>query len=95
MTTRLTYYAGDFTTMPPLSWRATAGALFDTEKTPVTSAHGVVAANHPLGSAAGLEMLAMGGNAIDAAVSTLFTLNVVEPKHTLVCSLDVCYTTSP
>jgi gamma-glutamyltranspeptidase / glutathione hydrolase len=65
--------------MPPLSWRATAGALFDTEKIPVTSAHGVVAANHPLGSAAGLEMLAMGGNAIDAAVSTLFTLNVVEP----------------
>ena len=81
--------------MPPLSWRATAGALFDPEKTPVTSAHGVVAANHPLGSAAGLEMLARGGNAIDAAVSTLFTLNVVEPKHTLVCSLDVCYTTSP
>jgi gamma-glutamyltranspeptidase/glutathione hydrolase len=65
--------------MPSSTWRATAGALFDTEKTPVTSAYGVVAANHPLGSAAGLEMLAMGGNAIDAAVSTLFTLNVVEP----------------
>ncbi|MDH3602966.1 MAG: gamma-glutamyltransferase [Candidatus Tectomicrobia bacterium] len=65
--------------MSPSSWRATAGVLFDLEKTPATSAHGVVASNHPLGSAAGLEMLAMGGNAIDAAVSTLFTLNVVEP----------------
>jgi hypothetical protein len=30
--------------MPPSSWRATAGALFALEKTPVTSAHGVVAA---------------------------------------------------
>ena len=63
----------------PSAWRARAGALFNTEKAPVASARGVVAANHPLGAAAGLEMLAGGGNAIDAAVATLFTLNVVEP----------------
>ncbi|MCK1297368.1 gamma-glutamyltransferase [Bradyrhizobium sp. 24] len=39
----------------------------------------MVVTNHPLASAAAVEILTMGGNAIDATIAALFTLNVVEP----------------
>jgi gamma-glutamyltranspeptidase/glutathione hydrolase len=60
-------------------WRSRAGTTFTCEKKIASGSRGMVVSNHPLASAAGAEMLAAGGNAIDAAIATLFTLTVVEP----------------
>src|ERR1700761_8201181 len=61
------------------NWRDRAGTTFNCQKRPASGSRGMVVSNHPLASAAGAEMLAAGGNAIDAAIATLFTLTVVEP----------------
>ena len=61
------------------NWKERAGTTFRCEKGSVSGTRGVAVTNHPLASAAAMEMLAAGGNAFDATVAALFTLTVVEP----------------
>ena len=55
---------------------------FSSHRSPVYSKNGIVATSQPLATAAGLEILAKGGNAADAAVAAGAALNVTEPTST-------------
>ena len=45
----------------------------------VSTQLGIVAANHPLAAAAGVDMLQRGGNAVDAAIAANAMMGLVEP----------------
>jgi gamma-glutamyltranspeptidase / glutathione hydrolase len=56
--------------------------VFASRRSPVYGRRGMVATSQPLAVAAGLEVLAAGGNAADAAVAAAAALNVTEPTST-------------
>ncbi|MBC8335073.1 MAG: gamma-glutamyltransferase [Anaerolineales bacterium] len=55
---------------------------FNSRRSSVYGRKGIVATSQPLATSAGLEMLAKGGNAADAALAAAAALNVTEPTST-------------
>ena len=61
---------------------ALAAAAHAAAPLPVTSDRALVVSPHPVVTAAGVEILRAGGNAVDAAVAAAFALAVAQPQST-------------
>ncbi len=57
-------------------------AGFAARRSVVMACNGMVATSQPLATEAGVAILKQGGNALDAAIATALTLDVVEPMST-------------
>jgi gamma-glutamyltranspeptidase/glutathione hydrolase len=60
--------------------RAPEAATGHAPRAEVRASKAMVVAAHPLAAAAGREMLASGGSAVDAAIAAVLVLNLVEPQ---------------
>jgi len=56
--------------------------FFRPGRSPVLCRKAAIATSHPLATAAGLEILAQGGNAVDAAIAAVAVQSVVDPLMT-------------
>src|SRR6266511_1210714 len=63
----------------PIRGRAVIPATWTLRARPVTAPHAMVVSAHPLATQVGVDILKLGGNAIDAAVAVAFALEVALP----------------
>jgi gamma-glutamyltranspeptidase/glutathione hydrolase len=73
------YFSGIFFMLSGISCRKTNAFTYDYQRSAV-SKEGVVVSAHPFATLAGVHMLEIGGNAIDAAVAVHLALAVVYPR---------------